>query len=224
MKKSLILLVSVLFLSTGYGVAQLPKNIYKERQELAKQTKKQLNEKASKAARQEAKRLKKEGWKVAPGGLPLEKQLDHSYLMQYEYEANGTPKYLMAEGMSTAGNFDAGKMQALELAKQNLAGQIQTEITALIENTVANDQSEKGEAVSLTRSVMASRNLITQSLGRVTPVVETYREFNNNSREVLVRIAYSMSEAKAVAKKAIKKELEQKGDSLHNKLDQLLGW
>ena len=224
MKKGLILLTSILLLSSGYGVAQLTKQQLKERQELAKQTKKQLNEKASKAARKEAKKLTKEGWKTAPGALPLEKQLDRSYLMQMEYTSDGFPQYIMAEGMSTAGNYDAGKMQALELAKQNLAGQIQTEITALIENTVANDQGEQGDAVSLTRSVMASKNLISQSIGRVVPVVETYRQVNGNNPEVLVRIAYSMDEAKAIAKKAIKQELEERGDSLHNKLDQLLGW
>ena len=224
MKKGLILLTAILLLASGYGVAQLTKQQLKERQELAKQSKKQLNEKASKAARKEAKKLSKEGWKTAPGALPLEKQLDKSYMMQMEYTADGFPQYIMAEGMSTAGNYDAGKMQALELAKQNLAGQIQTEITALIENTVANDQGEQGEAVSLTRSVMASKNLISQSIGRVLPVVETYRVVNGNNREVLVRIAYSMDEAKAITKKAIKKELEEKGDDLHGKLDQLLGW
>ena len=224
MKKGLILLTSILLLSSGYGVAQLTKQQLKERQELAKQTRKQLNEKASKEARKEAKKLTKEGWKTAPGALPLEKQLDRSYMMQMEFTSNGFPLYIMAEGMSTAGNYDAGKMQALELAKQNLAGQIQTEITALIENTVSNDQGEQGEAVSLTRSVMASKNLISQSIGRVVPVVETYREVNGNNREVLVRIAYSMDEAKAIVKKAIKQELEERGESLHNKLDQLLGW
>lgn len=56
------------------------------------------------------------------------------------------------------------------------------------------------------------------------PVVETYRAVNGNNREVLVRIAYSMDMAKAAAKRAVKKELEERGDSLHNKLDQLLGW
>ena len=224
MKKGLILLTSILLLSSGYGVAQLTKEQQKERKELAKQTKKQLNEKASKAARQEAKRLKKEGWEVAPGALPLEKQLDRSYLMQYEYTSNGDPEYIMAEGMSTAGNYDAGKMQALELAKQNLAGQIQTEITALIENTVANSQLEQSEATSLTKSVLASKNLISQRIGRVTPIVEAYREVNGNNREVLVRLAYSMDMAKKIARDAIREDLEHQGDSLHNQLDQLLGW
>ena len=65
--------------------------------------------------------------------------------------------------------------QALELAKQNLAGQIQTEVTALIENTVANEQMDADEAASITRSVLASKNLISQSLGRTIPVVEVFR-------------------------------------------------
>ena len=94
----------------------------------------------------------------------------------------------------------------------------------LPENTVANEQLDQSEAVSITRSVMAAKNLISQSIGRVVPVVETYRAVNGNNREVLVRIAYSQEMAKAAAKKAVKKELEERGDSLHGKLDELLGW
>lgn len=225
MRKSIIGLAALMLVSvTGITFAQTTKEQRKERQELAKASKKELNEKATKAARKEAKKLAKEGWKTAPGALPLEKQLDKSYLMQYQYDSDGFPQYIMAEAMTTAGNYDAAKMQALELAKQNLAGQIQTEITALIENTVANEQMDQSEAASITRSVMASKNLISQSIGRVVPVIEAYREVNGKNREVLIRIAYSQDMAKAAAKKAVKEELEARGDSLHNKLDELLGW
>lgn len=214
----------MLVTATGYSYAQLNKEQQKERKELAKVSKKELNEKASKAARKEAKLLSKEGWKTAPGALPLEKQLDKSYMMQYQYDSDGFPQFIMAEAMSVGGNYDAAKMQALELAKQNLAGQIQTEVTALVENTVANEQMDQSEAASITRSVMAAKNLISQSIGRVIPIVETYRVVNGNNREVLVRVAYSQDMAKAAAKKAVRKELEARGDSLHGKLDQLLGW
>lgn len=225
MRKTIIGLVALLLVSaTDMCFAQLTKEQIKERQELAKASKKELNEKASKAARKEAKRLAKEGWRTAPGALPLEKQLDKSYLMQSQYDSDGFPAFIMAEAMSIGGNYDAAKMQALELAKQNLAGQIQTEVTALIENTVANEQMVQSDATSITRSVMASKNLISQSIGRVVPVVEAYRVVNGNNREVLVRIAYSQAMAKAAAKRAIKQELEQRGDSLHNQLDNLLGW
>ena len=214
----------MLLATSGVSYAQTTKEQRKERKELAKASKKELNEKSTKSAQKEAKKLSKEGWKTAPGALPLDKQLDKSYMMQYQFDADGFPEFIMAEAMSTGGNYDAAKLQALELAKQNLAGQIQTEVTALIENTVANEQMDQGEAASVARSVMASKNLISQSIGRVLPVVEVYRDLKNNNKEVLVRVAYSQKMAKAAAKNAVKKELEERGDALHEKLDQLLGW
>lgn len=213
-----------LMAGTTASYAQLTKEQLKERKETVKASKAQLNEKASKTARKEAKKMEKAGWQTAPGALPIEKQLDKAYLMQYEYDADMYPKYIMGEAMSIGGNYDAAKMQALELAKQNLAGQIQTEVTALIENTVANEQLSGEDAESITRSVLAAKNLISQSLGRTIPVVEVYRTLDNKNKEVLVRIAYSGDAAKKIAKEAVRKDLEQRGNNLHNKLDELLGW
>lgn len=203
--------------------AQSNQDLRKERKELYKASKSELNEKATKAARKEAKKLQKEGWQTAPGALPLEKQLDKSYLMQMEYDEDMYPKYLMGEAMSIGENYDAAKMQALELAKQNLAGQIQTEITALIDNSVANQQLGKDEASSLTQTIMAAKNLISQSIGRTITVVECYRVKNNKNREVLIRIAYNGEMAKAAAKRAVQDELKEKSEDLHKKLEELLG-
>lgn len=224
MKRIILSIAVCLLAGSQISYAQISKEQMKERKEISKSSKSQLNEKASKAARQEAKRMRKEGWQTTPGALPLDKQLDKSYMMQYEYDEDMYPKYVMGEAMSVGGNYDAAKMQALELAKQNLAGQIQTEVTALIENTVANEQLQGDEAASLTRSVMAAKNLISQSLGRTIPVVEVYRTLSNKNKEVLVRIAYNGNSAKKIAKEAIRKDLEKRGDNLHEKLDQLLGW
>lgn len=204
--------------------AQITKEQKKERQEIYKSSKSELGKKVTKTARKEAKRLKKEGWQTVPGALPLEKQLDKSYLMQMEYDVDMYPKYLMGEAMSIGENYDAAKMQALELAKQNLAGQIQTEVTALVENTVANKQLAAEEAASVTQSILAGKNLISQSIGRTITVMELYRTKQNKNKEVLVRIAYNGDMAKAAAKKAIREDLEKKGDDLHKKLDELLGW
>ncbi len=222
--KKFVLFIALSVVTSGISFAQSAKELAKERKELVKASKAELNEKATKTARKEAKRLKKEGWTTAPGALPLEKQLDKSYLMQYEFDEDMFPKYIMGEAMSIGGNYDAAKMQALELAKQNLAGQIQTEVTALIENTVANEQLEEEQAQSITRSVMASKNLISQSIGRTVPVMELYRTLPNKNEEVLVRIAYNSEMAKKVALKAVKEDLEKKGDELHKQLDELLGW
>lgn len=209
---------------TANVTAQTVKDIRKERQEIRKVSKNDLNEKATKAARKDAKKLTKEGWITAPGALPLEKQLDKSYMMQMEYDEDMYPKYLMGEAMSIGENYDAAKMQALELAKQNLAGQIQTEVTALIENSVANKQLANEDAASLTQSIMGAKNLISQSIGRTITVMECYRVKSNKNKEVLVRIAYNGAMAKAAAKRAIQEELNEKSEEIHKKLDEILGW
>ena len=204
--------------------AQTAKDIRKERQEIRKASKSELNEKATKTARKDAKKLKKEGWITVPGALPLEKQLDKSYMMQMEYDEDMYPKYLMGEAMSIGENYDAAKMQALELAKQNLAGLIQTEVTALVENSVANKQLGAEEAASLTQSIMGAKNLISQNIGRTITVMECYRIKTNKNKEVLVRIAYNGAMAKAAAKRAVQEELNEKGEEIHKKLDEILGW
>lgn len=217
-------LTLVLVMTFTVSFAQLTKEQIKERKEIKKASKAELGEKATKTARKAAKRLAKEGWTTTPGALPLEKQLDKSYLMQMEYDENMFPKYLMGEAMSIGENYDAARLQAMEFAKQSLAGQIQTEVTALIENTVSNKQLAAEEAASVTQTISAAKNLISQSIGRVLTVVEMYRVLGNKNKEVSLRIAYNAEMAKQAAKKAVRQELEKKGDDLHKKLDELLGW
>lgn len=217
-------LTLVLVMTFNVSFAQLTKEQIKERKEIKKASKAELGEKATKTARKDAKRYAKEGWKTTPGALPLEKQLDKSYLLQMEYDENMFPKYLMGEAMSIGENYDAARLQAMELAKQSLAGQIQTEVTALIENTVSNKQLAAEEAASVTQIISAGKNLISQSIGRVLTVVEMYRVLGNKNKEVSLRIAYNAEMAKQAAKKAVRQELEKKGDDLHKKLDELLGW
>lgn len=223
MRKLIVFTFALLCLSANI-TAQTAKDVRKERQEMRKASKSELNEKASKDARKEAKKLTKEGWVTVPGALPLEKQLDKSYMMQTEYDEDMYPKYLMGEAMSIGENYDAAKMQALELAKQNLAGLIQTEVTALVENSVANKQLGAEEAASLTQSIMGAKNLISQSIGRTIIVMECYRVKSNKNKEVLVRIAYNGAMAKAAAKRAVQDELKDKSEEIHKKLDKILGW
>lgn len=198
--------------------------IIRERQWIAKQSKKELETQVSKATKKEAKRLAKEGWVVSPGALPLEKQLQRSYEMEYQYDDLGFPKYIMANAQSIAENYDAAKTAATSLAITNLAGQIQTEVAALIENTVANQQLTAEDAVSISETVMSSKNLISQSIGRTIVVVECYRVLKNKNREVMVRLAYNGEMAKQAAKQAVREELEKKGEKLHEQLDKVLGF
>lgn len=210
-----------LLCSAPIASAQLTKEQLKDRKEQLKQQKKELNEKASKTARKQAKQYAKEGWKTSPGALPLEKQLDRSYLMQMEYDEYGYPKYMQAEAQSIGENYDAAKFQALELAKLGIAGQIETNVTSLIQNQVDNQQLEAEEAASITKSLGAGKSLISKELGRVITVVEAYRTLPNKNKEVLVRIAYNSEMAERVAKKAIRQKLEEDGKKLNEELDKI---
>ncbi|MBP5659472.1 MAG: hypothetical protein J6W89_05615 [Paludibacteraceae bacterium] len=210
--------------SFAFAASSEQKQIRKDRQEIQKMAKKELKAKVDKNTKKEAKRLKKEGWQVKPGALPLEKQLERSYLMQYEYDENLFPKYIMGEASSVGENYDAAKVAANSLAITNLAGNIQTEVSALLENTVANKQLSPEEAASISETVMASKNLISQSIGRTVPVMECFRINKKGNHEVLVRIGYNAEMAKEAAKNAVRDELEKKGENLHNQLDKALGF
>ena len=223
MKKVLFVALTML-IACSTSFAQDAKEIMKERKAVQKMARQELAAKVDKATKKEAKRLAKEGWVVSPGALPLEKQLQRSYEMEYQYDDLGFPKYIMANAQSIAENYDAAKTAATSLAITNLAGQIQTEVAALVENTVANQQLAAEDAVSISETVMSSKNLISQSIGRTIVVVECYRVLKNKNREVMVRIAYNGEMAKQAAKQAVREELEKKGDKLHEQLDKVLGF
>ena len=199
--------------------AQTPQESIKQRKEIAKYSNAELNKRASKSARKEARKLAKDGWKVAPGQLPLEKQLDRSYSMYYEFDESGMPKFIVGDALSPGATYDAAKMQAMEIAKTNLASTIQSEVTALVESTVGNEQITQEQAVSVVSTVRASKSLIAQRLGRSFTVVECYKTLPNKTVQVRVTLAYNAKMAIEAAKDVVKAQLEAKGEDLHQQLD-----
>jgi len=186
-----------------------------------KDLEKELKSKPPKVVKKEAKKLKKEGYKVAPGALPIEKQLHKAYLMQLETDEDGYPKYIVASGNSVGETQTAAKIQATETAKLTLAGAIATNVAALIENNIANQQLNNEDAASVTKTVAASKNIIAQELGRTIPIVELYKDIDKNV-EADVRIAYSYELAMEAAKNVIRKSLEEETDLLQDKLEGLM--
>lgn len=223
MKKNLFILVAFLASAT-ICCAQSTKEQMKERMELYKMGKEELNQKASKDARKEARRLEKEGWQIAPGALPIAKQLDRVYIMKYEIDDDMFPKWIMGEAMSIGESYDAAKMQALALAAQNLAGEIGREVTELVKNKRDNQQLSPEEATSVIKTISESAQMIQQSIGRTVTVTEMYRTLKNKNKEVRVMIAYNKKMAKEAARKAVRDDLEKEGEALSKKLDGILGW
>ena len=182
-----------------------------------KETKAALKEKASKDAKDEAKRMKKEGWTVSPGALPLEKQIDryYAYIEQTDDELN--PLYYTGEGRATAENYAAAHMQATELARLNLASSIGTEATGIIDNMIANKMLADDQAASITTYISENKTIFSQKLGRVqTPLVAT-RQLKNKNKEVMIRMVAKVSSVHEIAKDAIRSQLETEGKAYFGK-------
>ena len=169
-----------------------------------KKARKEMKRKAYKAARKEARKFRRAGWYVAPGALPMDKQIEKSWELQYQEDEEGYPLYLVATGNSVGESQSAAKLQALELAKLELAGVVQTNIIAIIENSVANNQLSRDDAASVTKTVAASKNIIVQEIGRVVTFFEIYREVGKRNIESSVRIGYNSQLAYDTAKKPSK--------------------
>ena len=209
----LIVAAALFFFATNVVLAQ----------QTEKELQKEVSSKASKSARKEAKKYKKEGYYVAPGAIMLDKQLENAWMKQYETDDKNEPRYIMATGNAVAETQTAAKLQATETAKLELAGQISTQVAALIENSIANQQLNNEEAASVTKIVAASKNLIAQEIGRILPMVEMYKKIGKNV-EANVRIAYDVNTAYDTAKKVLRKSLEEETKIAHDKLEGLMNF
>ena len=220
--KKLILFGLGMLLLTSTGDAQNTKEQRKEREAITKMSDKELKAKVSRDVKKQAKAFKKQGWQVNVGALSLEKQIEKAQRMQYEYNDDNSPKYFMGEMTAKAQSYAAAKAQALAFAKEDLAGMIATEVTALVENTRANEQISATDAASIAKTVQAGKQLIAQRLTNVIPVVEVYR-MDGKLYEVQTRIFYDRNIALQTAKQIVRQELEKDGQKLHKELDEIWG-
>jgi hypothetical protein len=220
MKKILIVLLSLMM--TGVAFSQNSDDLAKQRAKKEKETRKSLNERAGKIARKEGKALEKEGYDVSPGALPLKKQLDNAYMKQSETDDEGYPKWYIANNRGTANTAAAAKLTAMELAKLDLAGQLGSNITGLVENSLSNSQISETEATSIQKVLSASTNVISASLGRVLVFTEFYKKAGENISGASM-IGTNAKLAEQAAKKAVRKKLQEETDVVREKLDKMLG-
>jgi hypothetical protein len=187
-----------------------------------KQAKKEIQSKAVKQARKEAQKFKKQGYDVTPGSLPMEKQLEYTWIKLYQRDEKGQPLFLSADGNAVAQTRTAAEMQALEAAKLNLAGQLETFIRAIIEANIANAQLSTEEAASVTEFLTAAKNVIVTSISQVDPAFKIYRNLPNQHVEVNLKILVSRDQVMQEAKKRVREELRERLKGLQEKVDKLL--
>lgn len=215
MKKLMLIVMAVLLINgsmSAQSSTMTNKEKMKQRKEILKQNNKLQKVNVDKASRKQAKQMKKDGWKVAPGNLPLDQQISRSTLFQNQFEDDLiTPKYVWGDATSVSANYDGGKMQALALARVNLVSSIENHVTQIVENNRDNKQLDAGNAATVIKTLSESQSFVTKRLGQTIPVVEVYRDMPNGNKEVRVMIFYSMDTARDIARDAICEQLEKEG-------------
>lgn len=223
MKKFFLMAIAALMMS-GVAMAQTTdpvkdyKQVIKERKAINKLTQKQIDSKRSKESKKQAKDMAKKGWMAAPGTQSLEKQLNDLFLYQNTMVGE-LPKYIVGNANAIGGNYAAAKKQAIELARIQIAEQIEAEIAEITETNVGNKQLDGGEAESITSTMSSAKSLVKQKLGRTTVVFESYRDLPGNKKEVQINIVY---DGKAAMSDVIK-QFESQSKELQDKLSEMLG-
>ena len=186
-----------------------------ERQANMELTSQALGKKVTKLAKKEAKRLQKEGWQAAPGGLPVENQLTEFYIKMYEHDGS-FPRYIIGRGQALGGNYAAARKQALALATVDIAAMIEAEVTELTEQSVGNSSLNDQDAQSIAKSVSESKIMVEQSIGNLQSGVEIYRDVKGK-KEVSIQVLYDGAKARAT----ILQELSKASKELHDKFEKI---
>ena len=163
-----------------------------------------------KDAKKEAKRLQKEGYQTM--GLPIQRQLEDFYAKLSERDDEGMPMYLMATNQAVGNSYAAAQMEATNIAKVRLAGQVQTMVMSQAKADLANSTLSAEEAASITKVLEKSTLMVAQKLNRVLVAQEYYRVLKNNNYEVHVVLLYSSKAVREMvlqdAKELLQKELD----------------
>jgi hypothetical protein len=191
-------------------------------QKTDKELKSDLKDKAIKSAQKQAKEYAKDGWKVMPGSVPLDKLLESSWMKQLATDESGNTKYITADGNGVAETKSTAEAQAVEFAKLQLAGMLETNIASIINGNIGNTQLSTQDATSVTELVQSSKNIIAQQLGYVDPAFKIYRDLKDKKVEVSVRLFYEAAQSLVIAKKAIKKEMKDKLKKTDDEVNKLL--
>ena len=169
----------------------------------------------------EAKRLTDQGFYNVPGDLPVMKQLEESFRLRQEKDAEGRPRYYLSTQEAKAETFAAAKEQAQQLCLANIASQIGSNILGRIKSNLANSESAK-DAASVTEVIAAYQNTVMSKLGRTEPIVILKGQDARGFTKIFMTVKYDMKSAEEMVKRDLRKELKQKTNELQSEIDKML--
>ncbi len=175
-------------------------NVNAQTRELSKDEKKELENEV----KESLKNL--EGWLVKPGALSLQAQQRRSSQVQL-FEDD---KWLVGSASSVGSVYDAARLQAMTLAKSEVAGQMETQISELIDAKVANKELGQGTAESVTEIAMKSKAItVDKKVKRPRVLMECYKNLPNGNVEVLIRLAIDKNTINGLAEEIVDDAIKQ---------------
>lgn len=211
MKIRLFLIISMMLIFTFTNAETTKKDL-----------KKDLKSKVEKSCRKTAKELKKTGWMVMPGKLPMDRQIQDSRYAELEQLPDGTKAYMVGTHQATGGNYSAAKQIADSRARAELAQQVSTTVAQNIKDQVSNLNLGDGDIEVIDETIAASKSIILAQLKGITPTLEIYRELDKSQFEVKVVLTISYQKALKDAKMSITSELKKKSEQLAKDIDAAL--
>lgn len=223
--KKILVIIAAAMMALNMS-AQNAVDLARQQQELNAIHIKMVNAKPSKAAKKQAKELKKQGWTEPAGELPMEQQITISQLygMEQMLDASGVPqrRFIQETGQQTAGSYNAAYAAARAAAQTELAAMLQSEIVAAWQQKLDNSQSGATSAITNDKFNQRVKAVIDQTLTNSIPVLAIYRRLPNNNFEVQARIAYDKQTLMNQLRNNLQKALENDGDKLEEIVDDII--
>lgn len=185
-----------------------------------KKDKEDFYKRSPKEAVKQAKQWTKEGWKSM--NLPLEKQFERTWAMLAIKEGEVTYKYVSKEVIGTGTNMTAAQMQAENVAKVRIAGELCSEVAAQVDLGLANSETNAELTASMSKAVEVAKIIFAQKMGKVYTGVTAYRE-RKNLYEVQVVVLYDRVQGMNAARMAVLDELAKETGKSREQLESLLG-
>ena len=166
--------------------------------------------------------MRKQGFSNLPGELPMEKQLEESYVYNNTKDEQGTKKYYTTTQLSKAETFAAAKQQAMQLSLNDIASQIGSNIIGKIKSNVANAEG-LDDTNSVTEVIGGYQNRVAARLGR-TIQVTLFKRIDKKSKltYVTMTVAYDMAAAEKMVKKDLRKKLKDDLNLIQDDIDDIL--
>ncbi len=187
-----------------------------------KQLKKEVKENAIRDNRKAAKELKKEGWLILPGKLPMERQIQEAQYAELDEIADGSKRFFIGSHQAIGGNYSAAKQIADSRAHLELAQSVNMMVSQLIEGQLSNKDFGEGDIQLIDEFVSANKSLVEARLNGIIPVLEIYRELDKGQVEVRVLVKMEAAKALRAAREALRPGLQEKSDRLAEELDRIL--